>query len=144
MIDKIYKVLDLTDTIRFGKYKNTKVVDIIDNDRNYFSWLKNTANVKFADEVIDYYNGKPLCLVVNEQTRGKRSVNVISTVSQIKTHFPSNLLEQENITKEEISSRYNNGDSIRLETKGYCTWVNNKHHDQEEFNSLLDHFYPTK
>lgn len=50
-----YAPLKLHWKVPFGKYQHLTVRELIDKDASYFSWLR-TTNVKFTQEVIDYYN----------------------------------------------------------------------------------------
>lgn len=49
--------LGLTDKITFGKYKNCRVCDILD-DWEYLTWLKRNTDIRFQTDVLQAITAK--------------------------------------------------------------------------------------
>lgn len=50
--------LELNEKLWFGKYKDKRLIDIINDNPDYIKKLLNDYDIKLSDSVIKYYNNR--------------------------------------------------------------------------------------
>lgn len=147
-----YKPLDLYDKMPFGKYKDTeeRLIDIIDKDFSYISWLAKNTELVVTSDVKKYYSGNKEYRdsVKYEKSREleRRLIRLPDEKISIETFkkiYYKGLGRAYAIKKDDFIEEYNNGGTVviaRAAGKNELT-INKDIYSEEEFKEMIEYLY---
>jgi hypothetical protein len=96
MENYVLTVFSLNYPLSFGKYKGTKIVDILEKDLNYLFWLRDNVKwLKFDESIIK---------IIDEKYYGKEWIQVLD--DRVEAHKRKHLIDVAIKKSEDLDRQY--------------------------------------